>query len=56
MVKKITNNCISCGINLVEQGHVRFPCPSCGTEIGRCVNCRHQSNLYTCPNCKFQGP
>ncbi|MCK5216752.1 MAG: HVO_2753 family zinc finger protein [Methanosarcinales archaeon] len=49
-------NCISCGVKLIEKGYVRFPCPSCGKEIGRCTMCRHQSNVYTCPGCGFQGP
>ncbi|MCK4938582.1 MAG: DUF1610 domain-containing protein, partial [Methanosarcinales archaeon] len=43
--------CISCGVKLIEEGYVRFPCPSCGREIGRCVMCRHQTNPYTCPKC-----
>lgn len=49
------SNCISCGVNLVERGFTRFPCPECGTIIGRCVKCRHQSNIYKC-ECGFEGP
>ncbi|MDF1558316.1 MAG: zinc finger domain-containing protein [ANME-2 cluster archaeon] len=48
--------CISCGVKLIEKGYVRFPCPSCQRELGRCVMCRHQTNPYTCPKCEFQGP
>lgn len=48
--------CISCGINLIEKGYVRFPCPQCGKEIGRCASCRHQCNTYKCPGCGFEGP
>jgi predicted RNA-binding Zn-ribbon protein involved in translation (DUF1610 family) len=48
--------CISCGVNLIERGYARFPCPECGNELGRCAACRHQSNNYKCPECSFQGP
>ncbi len=48
--------CTSCGVNLVKQGYIRFACPVCDTEIGRCIQCRHQSNPYTCPKCGFVGP
>ncbi|MFV8415642.1 zinc finger domain-containing protein, partial [Methanosarcina mazei] len=39
--------CTSCGIRLVEKGYVKFPCPQCGAEIGRCTSCRQQGNVYT---------
>ena len=48
--------CISCGVNLVEEGYVRFPCPQCEKELGRCGSCRHQSNTYKCKGCGFEGP
>ncbi|PWB56067.1 MAG: RNA-binding protein [Candidatus Methanoperedenaceae archaeon] len=48
--------CVSCGVNLIESGYARFPCPQCGNEIGRCAACRHQSNPYKCPGCGFEGP
>ncbi|VVB93846.1 Uncharacterised protein [uncultured archaeon] len=51
-----SQKCISCGVNLIEHGYVRFPCPQCGTELGRCTACRHQSNTYKCPGCGFEGP
>ncbi|MDD3245606.1 MAG: zinc finger domain-containing protein [Methanosarcina sp.] len=48
--------CTSCGIRLVEKGYVKFPCPQCGEEIGRCTSCRQQGNVYTCPKCGFKAP
>lgn len=48
--------CTSCGVHLVEKGCVKFPCPECGHEIGRCGSCRQQGNVYTCPVCGFQAP
>ncbi|MCD4703568.1 MAG: zinc finger domain-containing protein [Methanosarcinaceae archaeon] len=48
--------CTSCGVRLKETGFVRFPCPSCDTELGRCVSCRQQSNMYECKKCGFVGP
>jgi predicted RNA-binding Zn-ribbon protein involved in translation (DUF1610 family) len=48
--------CTSCGIRLEEKGNVKFPCPECGNEVGRCISCRQQGNLYKCPKCGFQGP
>ncbi len=54
--KEKAEKCISCGINLIERGYVRFPCPQCGAELGRCAACRHQSNPYKCPGCGFEGP
>lgn len=48
--------CISCGVNLVERGYALFPCPQCGVAIGRCQKCRHQSNVYKCAECGFEGP
>jgi predicted RNA-binding Zn-ribbon protein involved in translation (DUF1610 family) len=48
--------CTSCGIRLVEGGYVKFPCPECGSEIGRCASCRQQGNVYTCPKCGFKAP
>ncbi|AAM32209.1 MULTISPECIES: zinc finger domain-containing protein [Methanosarcina] len=48
--------CTSCGIRLVEKGYVKFPCPQCGAEIGRCTSCRQQGNVYTCPKCGFKAP
>ncbi|WP_406656767.1 zinc finger domain-containing protein [Methanolobus sp. ZRKC2] len=55
MANKV-EKCTACGKRLVESGFVRFPCPSCGRELGRCVSCRQQSNPYTCPKCGFVGP
>jgi len=52
---KRVESCVSCGVMLVEPGFVRFPCPECGEEIGRCVKCRKQSNPYKC-KCGFIGP
>ncbi len=49
-------HCISCGVRLEGAGAVRFKCPSCGAELGRCGKCRKQSNAYKCPSCGFQGP
>jgi predicted RNA-binding Zn-ribbon protein involved in translation (DUF1610 family) len=48
--------CTSCGIRLVEKGYVKFPCPQCGAEIGRCSSCRQQGNVYTCPKCGYKAP
>ncbi|MBU4076695.1 MAG: DUF1610 domain-containing protein [Euryarchaeota archaeon] len=56
MPKAEAKNCVSCGVNLIERGYARIPCPQCGTELGRCKSCRHQSNPYKCPKCGFQGP
>ncbi|MCD6108738.1 MAG: DUF1610 domain-containing protein [Thermoplasmata archaeon] len=50
------DRCISCGVGLIEEGFVSFPCPSCGTIIGRCRSCRKQGVTYTCPKCGFSGP
>ncbi|MDG6244823.1 MAG: zinc finger domain-containing protein [Methanolobus sp.] len=54
MANKV-ENCTTCKKNLVETGYVRFPCPVCGTELGRCISCRQQSNPYKCPKCGFVG-
>ncbi|RLF49725.1 MAG: RNA-binding protein [Thermoplasmata archaeon] len=49
--------CISCGVRLVEEGSVVFPCPNCGEElIGRCKRCRDQGIPYVCKKCGFEGP
>ncbi|MEA1944419.1 MAG: HVO_2753 family zinc finger protein [Euryarchaeota archaeon] len=57
MAKTTTEKyCTSCGVHLVEPGYTQFPCPICETTIGRCVSCRKQSNVYTCPKCGFTGP
>ncbi|NIA10580.1 MAG: DUF1610 domain-containing protein [Nitrospiraceae bacterium] len=57
MAKRTTEKyCTSCGVHLVEPGYTQFPCPICETTIGRCVSCRKQSNMYTCPKCGFTGP
>ncbi|MEA1865612.1 MAG: HVO_2753 family zinc finger protein [Candidatus Methanogasteraceae archaeon] len=57
MAKTTTEKyCTTCGAHLVEPGYVQFPCPKCEVTIGRCVSCRKQSNLYTCPACGFTGP
>ncbi|MFZ2498588.1 MAG: zinc finger domain-containing protein [Methanosarcina sp.] len=48
--------CTSCGIRLVEKGYVKFPCPQCGSEVGRCSSCRQQGNVYTCPKCGYKAP
>ncbi|WNY25216.1 zinc finger domain-containing protein [Methanolapillus millepedarum] len=50
-----TDNCTTCQISLVEEGSVRFSCPKCGAEIGRCQACRVLGNLYEC-KCGFVGP
>jgi predicted RNA-binding Zn-ribbon protein involved in translation (DUF1610 family) len=55
MTNKV-GQCVACGIRLVETGYVRFPCPTCGGELGRCISCRQQSNPYTCAKCGFVGP
>jgi predicted RNA-binding Zn-ribbon protein involved in translation (DUF1610 family) len=49
-------HCISCGVRLEGAGVVRFKCPSCGAEMGRCSKCRKQSNAYICQACGFKGP
>ncbi|MEZ5336202.1 MAG: zinc finger domain-containing protein [Methanolobus sp.] len=54
MANKV-DNCTTCNKRLVETGYVRFPCPVCGRELGRCTSCRQQSNPYTCPKCGFKG-
>ncbi|MCK4960055.1 MAG: DUF1610 domain-containing protein [Planctomycetes bacterium] len=56
MTKHTSGKCISCGINLVEKGYVRFSCPQCNGEVGRCTKCRHLSNEYICKSCGFIGP
>ncbi|MFH1421087.1 MAG: zinc finger domain-containing protein [Candidatus Aenigmatarchaeota archaeon] len=50
--------CTSCNKTLIsEEKFSQFNCPKCGEcEIVRCRNCRHQSILYVCPKCKFEGP
>jgi Zn-ribbon RNA-binding protein len=48
--------CTSCGIRLVEKGNVKFPCPQCGAEIGRCGSCRQQGNVYKCHKCGYTAP
>jgi predicted RNA-binding Zn-ribbon protein involved in translation (DUF1610 family) len=49
--------CTSSGVALGGRGTTTFLCPDCGiATIGRCVRCRDQSVLYTCPKCGFQGP
>ncbi len=55
MVEKV-EHCISCGIRLEGAGIVRFKCPSCGNEIGRCGKCRKQGNAFICQSCGFKGP
>ncbi|MCD5425444.1 MAG: zinc finger domain-containing protein [Methanosarcinaceae archaeon] len=56
MQKMNIEYCTSCKIRLAERGFVKFSCPSCGKEVGRCVSCRQSSNQYTCINCEFVGP
>jgi len=56
MAKSRITKCVACNVDLIEHGFVRFPCPNCGTELGRCMMCRHQSIPYSCPNCGFEGP
>ncbi|MBC7110431.1 MAG: DUF1610 domain-containing protein [Archaeoglobi archaeon] len=56
MTLKEPERCTSCNAILVERGFTRFPCPSCGTPIGRCWACRRRGNAYTCPSCGFTGP
>ncbi|MFP4654170.1 MAG: HVO_2753 family zinc finger protein [Methanohalobium sp.] len=56
MARPKVKYCTTCGVHLAERGFVRFPCPSCFTELGRCINCRQQSNSYTCSKCGFEGP
>jgi Zn-ribbon RNA-binding protein len=51
-----TDFCVSCGIRLNEKGAVKFKCPGCGAELGRCAKCRQQANIYKCQKCGFQGP
>jgi len=52
----IEGRCISCGRGLVDEGCVAFPCPECGTIIGRCRTCREKSAKYECPECGLVGP
>ncbi|RLG20683.1 RNA-binding protein [Methanosarcinales archaeon] len=49
-------HCNSCGVALRERGFTRFPCPICGTVIGRCARCRTIGAQYICPKCGFTGP
>ncbi|RZN68876.1 MAG: DUF1610 domain-containing protein [Candidatus Methanolliviera hydrocarbonicum] len=53
---KAIENCTSCNVRLVEAGFTRFPCPTCGETIARCVKCRKQAIRYICPNCGYEGP
>ncbi|MHC1592572.1 MAG: zinc finger domain-containing protein [Methermicoccaceae archaeon] len=53
---KNESNCTSCGVALLEGGSVKFPCPMCGEEIGRCPRCRVLSTKYVCKECGFEGP
>ncbi|MBT3772208.1 MAG: DUF1610 domain-containing protein [Euryarchaeota archaeon] len=48
--------CSASGVPLVERGSTSFPCPTCGTAIGRSPLCRNQAALYVCQDCGFQGP
>jgi Zn-ribbon RNA-binding protein len=53
----LDTRCTSSGVALGGRGTTTFLCPDCGiATIGRCVRCRDQSVLYTCPKCGFQGP
>ncbi|MFV9676582.1 MAG: zinc finger domain-containing protein [Methanosarcinales archaeon] len=53
----MTEYCTSCRVKLIGEGYTAFSCPNCGqVEIGRCVKCRKQSNLYRCEECGFIGP
>ena len=44
--------CISCGSRICA---VKFPCPKCKKEIGRCEKCRKISIEYKC-DCGYVGP
>ena len=48
--------CNSSGVPLVEPESTSFPCPSCGTHIGRSPICRNQGVAYVCTSCGFTGP
>ncbi|MFH0949160.1 MAG: zinc finger domain-containing protein [Candidatus Aenigmatarchaeota archaeon] len=50
--------CISCKKVLIsEDNFTKFMCPKClKSEIVRCRECRRKSNIYTCPQCGFDGP
>ncbi|MCH1524735.1 zinc finger domain-containing protein [Euryarchaeota archaeon] len=48
--------CTSSGVPLVDNKSTAFPCPDCGTSIGRSAQCRTQAVPYICPTCGFQGP
>ncbi|MAK04723.1 MAG: RNA-binding protein [Euryarchaeota archaeon] len=48
--------CNSSGVPLVESNSTSFPCPECGTPIGRSPICRNQGVTYICPTCGFTGP
>ena len=54
--EKQVEHCVSCNVRLTGEGAVKFKCPMCGAELGRCGRCRQQSNQYVCPKCAFQGP
>ncbi|MFA6530917.1 MAG: zinc finger domain-containing protein [Candidatus Micrarchaeia archaeon] len=45
--------CITCGRN--TRKFAEFPCPTCGTKIVRCYDCRENKNEYKCA-CGFMGP
>ena len=48
--------CNSSGVPLVESNSTSFPCPICGTHIGRSPICRNQGVTYVCTDCDFTGP
>ena len=48
--------CNSSGLPLVEPNSTSFPCPMCGTQIGRSPICRNQGVTYVCTGCEFTGP
>ncbi|MEE2629913.1 MAG: zinc finger domain-containing protein [Candidatus Thermoplasmatota archaeon] len=48
--------CASSGTPLVDSESTSFPCPGCGTVLGRSQRCRVQAVKYICPECRFEGP
>jgi predicted RNA-binding Zn-ribbon protein involved in translation (DUF1610 family) len=48
--------CTTSGVPLTDSGSTSFPCPGCGSAIGRSPRSRNQGVLYKCPSCSFQGP
>ncbi len=56
-IEQVTKlKCVSCGIYVKPgRGNVDFPCPGCGQQLGRCINCRKLGRRYA-HSCGFEGP